>query len=55
MDPQIAPPEQAVISAGSTPASSNARRTPISETQAPAPPPAISATRLPSNASTGRR
>ena len=42
------PPEQAEISAGSTPASSKACRTPMSDTHAPAPPPAISATRCPS-------
>ena len=55
IEPQIVPPEQETISSGSMPASSNARRTPISETQAPAPPPAIIATRSPSKRRSGRR
>ena len=54
IEPQIVPPEQETISSGSIPASSNARRTPISETQAPAPPPAIIATRSPSKRRSGR-
>jgi hypothetical protein len=54
IEPQIVPPEQAEIISGSMPASAKACRTPISDTQAPAPPPAISATRLPSKPSRGR-
>ena len=43
-----------MISAGSRPASSNARATPTSETAAPPPPEDTSATRLPASAGNGR-
>ena len=52
--PQIAPPEHAVSEAGRMPASSKARATPISDTHAPPPPVAITATRLSASAGTGR-
>jgi hypothetical protein len=54
IEPQIVPPEQETISCGSIPASSNARWTPIRDTQAPAPPPAITAMRSPSKRRSGR-